>query len=109
MQVQILPEDDYMTMAEKIYKRFEIGMSCSIYGFVQIPSEMRVIPKGQLVIDEISRLDILDNTDIGSDKRRRRKRVKPPHTIGGYVAHKMFRYEILNTDKGPKVNIWRMQ
>lgn len=96
------------SIAEHIYKKFEIGNSCTIKGFI-IQGE-DVISKGDLVLEELTLMDKLDNTNtpIG-DKRPRRKRVQVPDSIGGYVAQKIFKFEKRIIDNTPRVTIWRMQ
>ncbi len=108
MPVRILESDGYYDMAIKIYRDFEVGQSCTISGFVIVGNEAE--PKGEVVIRELEKMDIKDNVHIPKDgRKRRRKRVKPPNSIGDYVAQKMWVWEKVIRDGKIKFIIWRKQ
>lgn len=102
---RIYETDDYLTMAEKIYYHFEVNQSCTIKGF--IIDEGEPIPKGKMVLEQINNLDRFENYD--KSYRPRRKRVKPPNSIGDFVAGKIFKWEERIHDRKIIYLIWRMQ
>lgn len=101
--IRIYETDDYMTMADKIYNSFEVNQSCTVRGFIVDRND--VIPKGRLVLDHIDKMDKFDHLD----KQSRRKRVKPPNSIGDFVAGKIFKWEERIQDRKIIYLIWRMQ
>ena len=101
--VRLYETDDYMTMADKIYNSFEVNQSCTVKGFIL--DEGEPIPKGKMVLDHINLLDRSEHYD----KHSRRKRVKPPNSIGDFVAGKIFKYEERIQDRKIIYLIWRMQ
>jgi hypothetical protein len=103
---RILETDDYITMAQKIYETFDVHHSCTIKGLVLDRDKEVYIPKGELVLEQINRLDIAENYDKFG---RRRRRVKPVNSIGDYVAGKIFKYEQRIKDKKVIYLIWRVQ
>lgn len=104
--VRIYETDDYMTMAEKIYKDFEVNQSCTVKGFIVDEKRDEVIPKGKLVLDHIK---LLDTDEHVGKSGLRRKRVKPVNSIGDYVAGKIFKWEERIKDRKIIYLIWRMQ
>lgn len=109
----ISPTDDVAVMAHKIYNDFKVGQSCTIKGFVFYPgdyTEETPIPKGLAVKEQLDFLDREENVYVPpNDLRPRRRRVKPPNTIGDFVAQKMFRWEESTRDGVIVYMIWRMQ
>lgn len=101
--VRIFETDTYGEMSNKIFYQFEVGQNCTIKGFVY-DGEM-AFPKGELVIKCLEELDLHENVGTGN----RRKRVKPPQSIGGFVAQKIFRWDKTTRDGKPIYSIWRMQ
>lgn len=102
--VKIFDSDNFAVTASKIWNDFEVFQSCTIKGFVEIWSE-EIQPKGYLVVEELRRLDMRDNTKFDG-RRRRRKKVILPNTVGGQVAHKIFKYK---SDENQTYVIWRIQ
>ena len=102
--IRLYETDDYMTMADKIYHSFEVNQSCTVKGFV-ICEDNEPIPKGKMVLDHIEGLDRAEN--YNSSKRR--KRVKPPNSVGDFVAGKIFKWEERIHDRKIIILIWRMQ
>ena len=102
-QVRINDSDDYITMAEKIYHHFQLNQSCTIRGIAIVDKDP--YPKGKMVLYEIEQLDKKLNYKNG----KRRKRVKPPNSVGDFIAGKIFRYEERIQDKKIVYLIWRKQ
>lgn len=104
---RVLDTDTIPEMARKIFYDFEINQSCTIVGFVHVGLE--IYSKGELVWREIKRLDEEENFV----KCGRRKRILIPGSIGGPLAHKIFKHsQTLKEDEGIKVmrfSIWRVQ
>lgn len=107
--IRILPDDSVQEIARKIFYGFELNQSCIVRGYVEDSKTEEVFSKGELVLKELERMDMLDNTYIASDKRPRRKRVKPPNTIGGFVAQKIFTYKQETRNSNVCISIWRTQ
>lgn len=111
--IQIYDTDTWKETADKIWSdSFEVNMSCSIYGIEIIDG--KAIAKGELVVNELRRLDAKENISVGVSGKKSRKRKILPDSIGGYVAHKIFRFKhvtITDDVKGGtiKYNIWRTQ
>ena len=107
MKVRIFEEDTWKEMANKIYDDFEVFQNCSVNGFLYDAGGRPHI-KGELVCNELRRMDSLDNVREHG-KRSIRKSKRLPNSIGGFVAHKMFRYEKVEDDNQIKYRIWRVQ
>ena len=107
MDNRVFAEDSVEDTARKIFYYFELNQSCSVVGWVY--SAGRTHKKGDLVLENIKRLDEIENCTGDGKGNSRRKRVIPPNTIGGFVAHKIFRYSRVMVDNEPKINIWRIQ
>lgn len=98
----------WLDYAREIFYDFKVGQSTTIKGFERVGEEQELVPIGKLVVDELERLDLLENTrDEGG--RIRRKRYKPPNTVGGYVAQKIFRYKQETRNSKMIYQIWRLQ
>lgn len=92
-----------------LFRDFDVMQSMTIKGFVT-DENRRIERKGQLVLDELEAMDSKAfNCTKKSDGRPRRKRVKPPNTIGGYVAQKIWKYKHDIIDQIPRTIIWRIQ
>lgn len=105
---QIYDTDSWKVAADKIYREFTVGQSCCIGGIDYLESERRTESRGEMVVKELERLDKLENLrPMG--KKMTRKRKKIPNSIGGYVAHKIFRYSHKFVDSDMKYTIWRVQ
>lgn len=87
-----------------IFEHFIIGQSCTITGYIE--REDGFWSKGELVIEELKRLDLLNNCNQDTKGKFRRKRKILPDTIGGYVAQKIFKFKITELTK---YTIWRIQ
>lgn len=107
MENRVLESDNYMIMAEKIYTVFEVLQSCTISGWVV--GEEDLWEKGQMVCDELRKLDMRDNVKTPKEGRPSRRRKIIPDSIGGYLAHKIFKYKRVVVDNKPKWTIWRIQ
>lgn len=106
MPVKIYETDSVEDIAKKIFFDFEVGASCSIYGFVVGSEQMKA--KGELVWEEIRRLDDLHNCrDFGG--KRVRKYEYRKGAIGGTIAQKIFTFEKRIIDKDIRYMIWRFQ
>lgn len=110
--VKIYEHESPEEIAKKIYDNFEVFASCSILGYWDI-GNTKMHPKGDLVCDELKRLDRVDNTKPvrGKGDKLVRTRRKPSNSIGGYLAQKIFRYEKTEMAENPyiKYTIWRIQ
>lgn len=104
----ILHDDNPVQIALKIFEDFELNQSCTITGHIVYEEERRVAFKGEVVLDELRKLDVYHNTDEGG-KKPRRKRVVLPDTIGGWVAQKIFKYKKVVLDGETRISIWRIQ
>lgn len=102
------PEDDYLDIAIKIYNHFEVFQSCAVTGFVHDPDLMQSYEKGKLVYDQLVKLDQMDNTKFFGDKLIR-KHKRPADCIGGYTAHKQFRFKRVKLENDFKWTFWRIQ
>ena len=110
--IQIYDTDTWKECADKIWSdSFEVNNSCSIYGIILLKGEP--FAKGELVVNELRRLDKEENVMVGASGKNSRRRKVLPDSIGGYVAHKIFRFKELHTErngvKTRKYNIWRVQ
>lgn len=107
-KMHIEPTDDYLDIAIKIYNHFEVYQMCNVKGFVHDAELMKGYEKGQLVHNELVRLDSLDNEKFhGTKKIRKNKR--PANAIGGYIAHKIFRFQRVHLGDDVKWTFWRVQ
>lgn len=105
MFTRIYAEDQYWEVAQKIYDDLEVNQSCVITGFITLDDE-EVYTKGELVIKELTKLYYDNAMYNNGGGRMRMKQRRIPGSIGGYVAHKIWRFQI--TDK-TKYTIWRVQ
>ena len=107
--VRIYEEDNYIEVAQKIFYKFELMQSCFITGLFT-GRDNQVLSKAKAVIDELTLIDEAENINTArGDKRPRRKRVKPENSIGGDLAHKIFKYREDIKNGLPCVTIWRIQ
>lgn len=95
-------------IARKIYERFDVGAFCSIFGFEEHPLSKRLVPKGELVLEELKELDEEEHMRYAKSKRYRQYKYKPG-SIGGPIAQKIFTYDKKIVDKEPRITIWRYQ
>lgn len=105
--IQVFEDDDYLDTAKKIYEKFIVLQSCKVKGLIL---DGRIaFEKGALVAKEIKRLDELDNVKFHGEKMVRRHK-RPPDCIGGYLAHKTFRFKRVIEENGePVYTFWRIQ
>lgn len=95
-------------IAREIFYEFEINQSCTIGGFVTNPGNEEVKIRGEVVLECLRQLDVIENFGI-EGKKTRRKRVQLKDTIGGFVAQRIFKYK--NEKRGDEIiyKIWRIQ
>ena len=110
--VKIYDTDTVHEMARKIYYFFDVNASVSIKGFVKIEERMKLIPKGEAVIEQLKLFDEIDNIREKMNTRgikKQRDYVYPSNSIGGPNVQKQFRYESRIRDGEPFITIWRTQ
>lgn len=105
--IRIYEEDDYLQIAEKIFKQFELNQSCVVTGWVQL-EDGKTKPKGEMVIDELRRMD-KDEYLQPQGKKMIRKRKYEPNSVGGWLAQPIFKWQSVILDKDVKYTIWRKQ
>jgi len=108
---QILPTDTFREMARKIFYTFDIGYSVAIFGFVDA-QDGSLKPKGELVCEELRRLDRVENyvSNVGArGGGMRRRRNLPANHIGDYIKNKTFKWDMKEIDNKIKYTIWRIQ
>lgn len=107
--VKILDTDTANEIAKKIYEKFEVLESCTVTGWFVEPGEQLVLGKGEMVLNELRRLDSEEHIDsLKSGKNSRRNSLKP-NSIGGPIAHKIFTWERRIVNNEPRYTIWRWQ
>lgn len=104
--VKIYDTESPRDIAEKIYKHFEVGASCSVFGFMQ--DEERLVPRGDVVLEFIRLFDEIDNIKYRGIKKER-KYIFRKESIGGPILHKIFTWEIRVVEKEVRYTIWRLQ
>lgn len=102
---RVYAEDSGEDAANKIFYFFEVNQSCTIFGFQRMQDES-MEEKGNVVLEELRKLDRKTNFQR-SGKQRRRKIL--PNTIGDWIAQKAFRWARVVLDGHPKYTIWRCQ
>jgi hypothetical protein len=102
MEARVLLTDDVTAIADKIFELFEINQSCKVEGTVIMKG--RLVEKGRAVLDRLQLLDEITNTYNG-----KRKRTRPENSVGGYEAHKIFKYQRRIVDDEIRYTIWRHQ
>lgn len=106
--VRIYDTDTLHEMASKIYEKFEVMQSFCISGFV-ISDNDKLIAKGKIILDYIERRYKEENVSISSDGKEKKKYKFEKDSIGGPIAHKIFKWNIRVIDKEPRYTIWRLQ
>ncbi len=113
---QILPTDSVILMATKMFFDYQVGQSATVSGFIEMPDDSTVA-KGELVLEEIRRLDLVENFTDGfrgkgsrgkNIQRRKRKRM-PENTIGDYLCQKTFKWKKNIINNQVRYTIWRIQ
>ena len=105
---QVTADMEAKEIADIIFFQFDLHQSCKIEGWEYIGK--RIHPKGELVCDEIWNLDRKHNCYVkDGSKTALRIRKRPANSIGGYAAHKIFKWERFILDNYVKYTIWRIQ
>jgi hypothetical protein len=107
MDTRIYAEDSVKETAKKIFYHFVLNQSCLVKGFVVGSDDLE--EKGKLVLDELRRLDELENHIPNRSGKMRRRRNVLQNSIGGYVAQKIFRYKKETINSEVRYTIWRVQ
>lgn len=100
----IRPEMTAAEMAYVIFYNMDLLVSCKIEGVENFNGKWK--PKGEIVCDLLWEYDRKFNVREKSEHRIRRK---PPQSIGGYLADKIFRWKYEIIDNDVKYSIWRIQ
>lgn len=108
MDTRIFDTDTPEQTAKKIFNSFDVLQSCTITGYIVDPETEDVDYKADKVLEELIRLDKVNNF---ADTRRGMQRVsrRLKNSIGGLVAQKIFRYERNEGDGKCSIRIWRVQ
>lgn len=109
IHIKIYDTDTVFDIARKVYEDFDVMASCTIYGFVLHEEKKQLIPKGELVVDCLKRMDAdehLKKNAIGSMMRQYKYK---KDAVGGPIAHKIFVWEKRIIDSEPRYTIWRFQ
>lgn len=108
MGVRIYDTETVIEIARKIYEQFDVGSSCTIYGFVMWIDEKKLVPKGEMIWMQLEQLDKEEHIGTEDGKRGRKYKFKKD-SIGGPIAHKIFSRDIKVVDSEPRHTIWRIQ
>jgi len=95
-------------IAEIIFTKFTVMQSCKVTDFER-DENGRMKAKGELVCDKLWALDQFHNVKVQGARKENRIKRKPPNSIGGYLADKIFRYKITMLKDDVKYTIWRIQ
>lgn len=106
--VKIYDTETPREIAEKIFYKFDISASCSIYGFYMDEFKNKLVPKGELVLEQLRTLDEIENCRYTGNKKIRNYKYRKD-SIGGTIAQKIFTYEVRVVEKEPRYTIWRYQ
>jgi len=108
--VRIYDTDTLEETARKIFEEFEVNQSCTLRGVEFVEAERKVYAKGKMVLAQLEYLDRIANTQKrGTRGGFARIQRKPSNCIGGYLAHKLFRWSEETLNGEPCVTIWRIQ
>lgn len=108
MDKQLLETGTIADIAREIFYNFEINQSATISGFVTNVDTMEIFTRGEKIIENLERLDVTENFR-NEGKRMRRKQVKLPNTVGGFVAQKAFKWSSEKRGNTVIYRIWRIQ
>lgn len=108
IMVKIYDTDPVEVIAKKIYNDLDVMMSCTIFGFIHDIDGRNLTPKGEIVLNELKRLDDLEHIGIRAGGKYRKYKFKE-NSVGGPIAHKIFTYEKRMVDSEPRCTIWRFQ
>lgn len=113
MAVELIkPEDSPKEFARKMFYTYENMMSATIVGFEVDDDTGELEPKGEIALKWIERFDKLENYTLAgktAGNGMRRRRIKPPNTIGDYLRNKIFRWEKRIVDNKIRYSVWRIQ
>lgn len=104
--VKIYDIDSPLQIASKVWEHLEIGQSVSVLGFCTMSNE--ILPKGEVVLSELRRLDELENVYTSGARKTRKVKFKKD-SVGGPLAQKIFVWDKRIVDKEPRYTIWRFQ
>ncbi len=104
IRTRIYAEDSVEVTAQKIFDGFILGQSCTIEGWTDTAG----LSKGQAVLDRLTRLDRTNNMRQ-QGKKMARTYIYPKDSVGGSLAHKIFRYKKIPKFDEVVYQIWRMQ
>jgi hypothetical protein len=103
----IFDSDDYRVIAKKIYNDLLVFQSVNVHGWVLNRKTRWVDKKGELVWNEVARLDKVHNWTRDGKRRRRRTWV---NAIGhDHIDQKVFKYKEVMVDHEPRWTIWRVK
>lgn len=107
--VTIDQNDSVTVMADKIFNHFLVTQSCTIRGFEKDLDD-NVELKGEKVLEMLREMDRKQNYIWTNQKKgiSRRRRFIPADSIGGYLAHKIFKFRYESVGQHC-VTIWRIQ
>jgi hypothetical protein len=103
----VKPEMDAEEMAYTIFYSMKVMQSCKITGIELDKGRWK--PKGEIVCDLLWQYDRTLNTKSRGATEGPRIKRKPPNSIGGYLADKIFRWKIDILENDVKYTIWRIQ
>lgn len=106
--IKIYDTDSPKQIAKKIYKDFDVHSSCSIYGFYTDLINQKIVPKGEVVLEELKELYEADQYETKAGRMVRKFQYRGD-SIGGPIAHKIFTWEKRIVESEPRYTIWRFQ
>lgn len=110
MSILINGSDPPRTTAYNIYNQLQVNVSIDIYGWAINEISQLLSPLGDLVLEELRYWDEVANiTYVGATKKKLRKYKYADKSIGGPLAHKIFKFNKVVLDNVPRVTIWRIQ
>ena len=107
--VKIYDTDTVADIATKIFEKFDVHNSVTIFGFLLDESTEHLAPKGELVWNELEKMDFNLNCRMSQDAKKLRNYKWAKDSIGGPIAHKIFRKDVKIIDNQPRWTIWRTQ
>lgn len=108
MATRVFDTDTWFETGQKCFYAMDVHQIVVVKGLERI-DEHTILEKGKLVLEELERLDKLENFNNIGAGRMRRKKVKPVNTIGGELAHKIFKWKREVIENEPRYTIWRLQ
>lgn len=108
IMVKIYDTDSPHEIARKIFYDIDVMASVSIYGFYMNEASQKLVPKGEIILEQLKQLDEEENLSFRKDRTVRKYRFRPD-SIGGPIAHKIFTWEKRVVDDEPRYTIWRYQ